>query len=222
MHEPLFAFDQVVVELGGSRVLDGVTAEVPPVGVTCLVGRSGSGKSTMLRLCNRLEVPSAGRVRFRGQDIAHLDPLAHRRRVGMVFQRPTPFPGTVRENLLVARPDATPDQLEGALARAALPMGFLGRVADDLSGGEQQRVCLARTLITEPEVLLMDEPTSALDEEATLELERLVCGLACAAEPVPVVWVSHDRAQVERIAQHRIVIDRGRVVADGLDGEPRE
>jgi putative ABC transport system ATP-binding protein len=219
--EPLFAFDQVVVELGGARVLDGVTASVPATGVTCLVGRSGSGKSTMLRLCNRLEVPTGGTVRFRGQDIAGLDPLDHRRRVGMVFQRPTPFPGTVRDNLLVARPDATLEQLEEVLARAALTMGFLGRVADDLSGGEQQRVCLARTLVTQPEVLLMDEPTSALDEEATLELERLVCGLACASEAVPVVWVSHDRAQVERIGQHRIVVDQGRIVGDTTEADPR-
>jgi putative ABC transport system ATP-binding protein len=209
---PLFSFERVVVELGGVRVLDEVSTTIPGAGVTCLVGRSGSGKSTMLRLCNRLEVATSGTVRFRGDDICSLDPLGHRRRVGMVFQRPTPFPGTVRDNLLVARPEATTDQLEEALARAALPMGFLGRVADDLSGGEQQRVCLARTLITEPEVLLMDEPTSALDEEATLELERLACGLACAAAPVPVVWVSHDRAQVERIAQHRIHVDAGRVV----------
>jgi putative ABC transport system ATP-binding protein len=218
--EPLFAFDRVVVELGGARVLDQVTAQVPASGVTCLVGRSGSGKSTMLRLCNRLEVPTAGTVRFRGDDIARLDPLAHRRRVGMVFQRPTPFPGTVRDNLLVARPEATQDQLEAALDRAALPMGFLSRVADDLSGGEQQRVCLARTLITEPEVLLMDEPTSALDEDATLELERLACGLACASAPVPVLWVSHDRAQVERIAERRIVIDGGRVVDDAPEVDP--
>jgi putative ABC transport system ATP-binding protein len=218
--EPLFAFDRVVVELGGVRVLDGVTATIPAAGITCLVGRSGSGKSTMLRLCNRLEVPASGTVSFRGQDLAALDPLALRRRVGMVFQRPTPFPGTVRDNLLVARAGATAAELEAALERAALPTAFLSRVADDLSGGEQQRVCLARTLIAGPEVLLMDEPTSSLDEEATLELERLARDLASAASPVPVVWVSHDRAQVERIARHRILVDRGRVVDDAPEVGP--
>jgi putative ABC transport system ATP-binding protein len=129
----------------------------------------------------------------------------------MVFQRPTPFPGTVRDNLLVARPDADEAALAHALERAALDAGFLDRVADQLSGGEAQRVCLARTLITDPEVLLMDEPTSALDDDATGVLEQLACGLACSDEAVPVVWVTHDRAQVDRIADRRLVVEEGRV-----------
>ena len=205
----LFAFEDVVLELGGRRVLDGVRAELPDEGVTCLVGPSGSGKSTLLRLCNRLEVPTSGVVRFRGVDVAELDPLAHRRQVGMVFQRPTPFPGSVRDNLLVARPAADDDVLAAALERAALPASFLDRVADDLSGGEAQRMCLARTLVTEPEVLLMDEPTSALDPEATKDLERLACQLA--GQGVRVVWVSHDPEQVDRIADARFVVEEGRV-----------
>jgi putative ABC transport system ATP-binding protein len=215
---PLFEFDDVVVEAGGQRILDGATASVPATGITCLVGPSGSGKSTMLRLCNRLEVASSGEVRFRGVDVQALDPLAHRRRVGMVFQRPTPFPGTVRDNLLVACPEADEALFASALERAALAPSFLDRVADDLSGGEQQRMCLARTLVTRPEVLLMDEPTSALDHDATLVLERLGGELAGAAEPVPVVWVTHDLAQVDRIAQHRIHVDAGRCRTGDRDG----
>jgi putative ABC transport system ATP-binding protein len=209
MPAALFSFEAVVVEAGGRRILDGVTTDLPDHGVTCLVGPSGSGKSTMLRLCNRLEVPTSGVVRFRGTDLADLDPLAHRRRVGMVFQRPTPFPGTVRDNLLVARPAATDDVLGAALARAALSEAFLDRVADELSGGEAQRMCLARTLITDPEVLLMDEPTSSLDVDATKELERSARQLA--DDGVPVVWVSHDLAQVDRIADARLLVDAGRV-----------
>ena len=211
MTAALFSFEDVVVEVGGARILDGVTASVSSNGVTCLVGRSGSGKSTLLRLCNRLEVATAGVVRFHGADVLGLDPLAHRRRVGMVFQRPTPFPGTVRDNLLVARPDAGEDRLVHALERAALGAAFLDRVADQLSGGEAQRVCLARTLVTDPEVLLMDEPTSALDDDATSVLEDLACGLACSTEAVPVLWVTHDRRQVERIAQECLVVEEGRV-----------
>jgi UDP-glucose/iron transport system ATP-binding protein len=214
MGEPLFTFEDVVVELGGALVLDGVHAEVPAHGVTCLVGPSGSGKSTMLRLCNRLEVATAGVVRFQGNDVLALDPLSHRRRVGMVFQRPTPFPGSVRDNLHVARPDADDDQLGAALARAALDPSFLDRVADQLSGGEAQRMCLARTLVTDPEVLLMDEPTSALDPGATETLEDLACGLACAEHAVPILWVTHDHAQVDRIADRRLVVEAGKV----LDG----
>ncbi|MFP5255540.1 MAG: phosphate ABC transporter ATP-binding protein [Acidimicrobiia bacterium] len=206
---PLFAFEDVVLELDGRRVLDGVRAELPDDGVTCLVGPSGSGKSTLLRLCNRLEVPTAGTVRFRGRDVAALDPLEHRRQVGMVFQRPTPFPGSVRANLQVARPEADDAALEAALERAALPASFLDRVADDLSGGEAQRMCLARTLVTEPEVLLMDEPTSSLDPEATKDLERLARQLA--EQRVRIVWVSHDPEQVDRIADARFVVEDGTV-----------
>ena len=214
----LFAFEDVVVEVDGHRILDGVTAEIPADGVTCLVGASGSGKSTMLRLCNRLEVATAGVVRFRGDDVLELEPLAHRRRVGMVFQRPTPFPGTVRDNLLVACPEADDGLFASSLERGGLPASFLDRVADDLSGGEQQRMCLARTLVTRPEVLLMDEPTSALDHDATLVLEALVCDLSCDDGAVPVLWVTHDRAQVDRIAQRRLVVESGRVRNGDVDG----
>lgn len=219
----LFAYEGVAVHLGGERVLDGVDAAVPDGALTCLVGPSGSGKSTLLRLGNRLVVPSAGVVRFRGEDVASIDPLRLRRRVGMVFQRPTPFPGTGRDNLLVAVRGATRARrgappvddavLLAALARTELPAAFLDRDVDGLSGGEAQRLCLARTLVTEPEVLLLDEPTSALDHTARTALERLARALCDAGTPV--VWVTHDHAQVRRLADHVVVLDAGRAVAVG-------
>jgi putative ABC transport system ATP-binding protein len=217
---PLFEFHDVVVAVDdGRRILDGVTAEVPDDGITVLAGPSGSGKSTLLRLCNRLEVPTSGVVRFRGDDVASLDPLAHRRKVGMVFQRPTPFAGTVRDNLLVAVPGAGPEQLVEALEQAALDRSMLDRVADDLSGGEQQRLCLARTMITRPEVLLMDEPTSSLDPEATKLLEQaihdLVTGGLGVTGGLRVIWVTHDPAQARRLGDHRLLVEAGRVRVDG-------
>jgi len=209
----LFRFEEVVVEGdGGARILDGVSVEVPDTGITVLAGPSGAGKSTLLRLGNRLQVPTAGRVSYRGDDIAGLDPLALRRRVGMVFQRPALFPGTVRDNLLVARPDGDAPTFAALLERCALPGAFLDRTADDLSGGEAQRACLARTLVNGPETLLMDEPTSSVDPATTTVLEDLARGLA--GQGTPVVWVTHDLAQVARLADHRIVLVRGRV-ADG-------
>ena len=156
-------------------------------------------------------VPTSGRVLFRGDDVAGLDPLALRRRVGMVFQRPTPFAGTVRENLRVALAEGTDERFGEALAQAALDETFLDRDATRLSGGEAQRMCLARTLVTGPEVLLMDEPTSALDEDTGRELERLACERA--KEGLPVLWVTHDRAQVDRIADHVLRMEAGRVTA---------
>ena len=206
----LFAFEDVVVRFGADVVLDHVSATVPDGGgITGLLGPSGAGKSTLLRLCNRLEVPSSGEVRFRGQPLAHTDPLRHRRTVGMVFQRPTLFPGTVRDNLLVADPEATADAMSDALERVRLPIGFLDRDGDSLSGGEAQRACLARTLITRPEVLLMDEPTSALDPTATKGLEELARALAVSG--MPVLWVTHDLGQAGRIADRRIVLVAGRI-----------
>ena len=211
----LFAFDRVSLTVDEATILDRVDARISAEGLTVIVGPSGSGKSTLLRLCNRLEVPTSGHVRFRGDDVATLDPLLLRRHVGMVFQRPTLFPGTVGDNLSVARPAVTSSEAGDALARAGLDASFLTRTADDLSGGEAQRACLARTLVTGPEVLLMDEPTSALDDENTRVLERL--GRDLAASGVPILWVTHDLHQVERIADRRIELAEGRVVAGGED-----
>jgi putative ABC transport system ATP-binding protein len=209
--EPLFRFDAVGLRVDEVVVLSNVTAVIPDDGVTVLAGPSGAGKSTVLRLCNRLAVPTSGSVLFRGDDVADLDPLHLRRRVGMVFQRPTLFAGSVRDNLRVALPDGDDATFADALARAGLGAEFLGRTGDDLSGGEAQRACLARTLVTRPEVLLMDEPTSALDPANTRRLEGLARDLA--ADGVAVLWVSHDLEQVDRVADRTIVLVAGRMAS---------
>lgn len=189
--------------------LDDACGSVPWGGVTVLVGPSGSGKSTLLRCCNRLEVPTSGRVLFGGDDVAALDPLRLRKRVGMVFQRPTPFPGTVRENLQVAEPLITEATAASAIGQVGLGAGFLDRVATELSGGEAQRVCLARTLVTNPEVVLMDEVTSSVDPAQRLGLEELARSLA--ASGVGVLWVTHDLTQMRRVADYVLVIIEGRI-----------
>ncbi len=204
----LFAFEDVVVERDGVRALNRLTAALPSSGVTAVFGPSGSGKSTMLRLCNRLEIPTTGRVFFRGADITDLDPLQLRRQVGMCFQRPTPFPGTVADNLRVADPRATEPQMQDVLARVALTGSWLDRDASALSGGEAQRMCLARTLIARPEVLLLDEPTSSEDAAAAKVIEHAVRELA--DEGMSALWVSHDFAQVRRIADWLLRIEDGR------------
>ena len=209
---PLFAFDQVTVAGAGRPRLDAVTLTLPASGITAIAGPSGAGKSTLLRCCNRLEAPASGVVRFRGEDIAARDPLAHRREVGMVFQRPVVFPGTVADNLLVAVPGASREQLAQLLLRAALnPVEYLDRDASTLSGGEAQRACLARTLATDPRVLLADEPTSALDEAASSQLEELMRRLA--DDGVPIVLVTHNEPQLERLADAVVRLDAGRVAA---------
>src|SRR5215813_12712797 len=110
-----FEFERVTVRRAGRRVLDEVTARIPAAGIAVIAGPSGAGKTTLLRLCNRLEVPDAGTVGYRGRPLDEVDPLALRRRVGMVFQRPTPFPGNVADNLAVAHPDAGTEEMTIAL-----------------------------------------------------------------------------------------------------------
>jgi putative ABC transport system ATP-binding protein len=203
----LFEFFEVDVEGSDGLVLEGVTARIDGGGITAVVGPSGAGKSTLLRLCNRLEVPLRGSVHYRGSDVSTFDPTELRRRVGMLGQRPIPFPGTVRDNLRAAA-QVGDDTLAECLDRVHLPASLLGRTADDLSLGEQQRMCLGRTLLTEPETLLMDEPTSALDTHSRSALERLARELVDAG--VSILWVSHDLAQARRMATETLVLVSGR------------
>jgi putative ABC transport system ATP-binding protein len=213
-----FEFERVTVLRAGRRVLDEVTASIPVAGITVVSGPSGAGKTTLLRLCNRLEIPDSGRVCYRGQPLDELDPLVLRRRVGMVFERPTPFPGSVGDNLAVARPDAGPDEMSTALERVALDPGLLDQEARTLSGGELQRMCLARTLVTHPETLLLDEPTSALDEQPKLVFERTARDLA--AQGITIVWVTHDDAQARRVADWICQLRDGHLASTAEEEQP--
>ncbi len=213
----LFTFAGVDVTIDGVAVLDTVTASLPAAKLTVVAGVSGSGKTSLLRLCNRLDVPTAGTVRFRGDDLAGLDPLRLRRKVGMVFQRPVMFGGTVRDNFLVAAPDATEPEMIRGLTDVELKTEFLDRVGDDLSGGEAQRVCLARALLCAPEVLLMDEPTASLHPAARRALETTVQSLQ-RRNAVDVIWVTHDLDQIERMADHLVVLSAGTVIYSGEPG----
>jgi len=193
-----FEFDRVTVRRAGRLVLDEVTACIPAAGITVISGPSGAGKTTLLRLCNRLDVPDEGTIGYRGQPLDELDPLVLRRQVGMVFQRPTPFPGTVADNLAVAHPAADTEVMNAALSRVALDPGLLAQDARTLSGGELQRLCLARTLVTQPETLLLDEPTSALDAQPKQVFEATARELAI--QGITIIWVTHDSAQAGRVA----------------------
>ena len=201
MADTLFAFRDVIVASGGIRRLTLAEADIAEGGITVISGPSGSGKSTLLRCCNRLVVPTTGTVTCRGIDIADRDARSLRRDVGMVFQQPVPFPGTVADNLrtAVALDD---DEVASLLASVALDRSMADREATELSGGEAQRMCLARSLTTRPSVLLADEPTSSLDPEATAHLESLALGLA--GRGTTVVWVTHDPLQGDRLADHHL------------------
>lgn len=194
-------------------ILDSIDLDLTCEGITVVAGPSGAGKSSLLRLLNRLADPTEGTIRFGGRAVSSLDPVELRRRVGMVFQRPPIFAGSVADNLRVADPSITDPQALDALDRVGLDPTLLERWAGDLSGGEAQRMCFARALLTRPEVLLADEPTASLDAAARDTIEALARQLA--DDGMPIVWVSHDVAQLRRLADNVIVLDAGRVLAVG-------
>jgi putative ABC transport system ATP-binding protein len=189
--------------------------------VLAIAGPSGSGKTSLLRLLNRLDEPSTGTVFVEGADYRDIEPRELRRKLGMVTQRPYLFPGTVADNLRFgpAQRGQTllPEAIEELLAQVALK-GYAERNVANLSGGEAQRVSVARTLANSPLVLLLDEPTSSLDEAAKLEVESTIRkvvhdqGLTC-------VMVTHDLAQAARMAGRALLLESGRIARAGPVGE---
>ncbi len=210
------AFELIGVDAGpvdGDPILRSIDLVVPANGVTVLAGPSGAGKSTLLRLLNRLDDPVAGEVRWRGRSLIDWPPTELRRQVAMVFQRPPLFPGTVLENLQVALADIDDLRAAHVLEHVGLSADLLDHEAATLSGGEAQRMCVARALLTDPAVLLADEPTAALDRAARVTVEDL--GRMLADSGVAVIWVSHDTDQLRRLADHVIVLADGAVRAFG-------
>lgn len=200
------------VHYGAHCALRDVTLQLERGHIMAIVGPSGCGKSSFLSALNRMTdlVPGArigGRVMVDGQDAAGLTPVELRRRVGMVFQVPSPFPMSVRNNVQVPLREhgfRDRDELEARLERALRDVGLwdevcgrLNRSALELSGGQQQRLCIARALALEPAVLLMDEPCSSLDPMASAVVEDLILGLR---DRVSLAVVTHNLAQARRIA----------------------
>jgi putative ABC transport system ATP-binding protein len=203
--------------VGNKTILSGVSFDVGAGELLGIVGPSGSGKSSLLRLLNRLDEPTSGTVFLDGQDYRQILPRELRRRVGMVTQRPFLFPGDVASNLRFG-PAQRGESLSDADITSLLDhVGLHGFANSDtavLSGGEQQRVSLARTLANQPEVLLLDEPTSALDEDSKRGVEQLIAGLA-REHRLACVMVTHDRDQARRICQRVVLLEAGRLVQAG-------
>jgi putative ABC transport system ATP-binding protein len=213
---PVIQLDRVSTTKQGRSVLLDLSLAFERGNIYSILGPSGAGKTTLLRLLNRLEDPSVGAAWFDGIPYRALSPISLRQRVAMVFQVPVVFPGTVRDNLLVPlrlhqRPDATDAALSQRLQLAGLTAAPLGRNAEQLSVGEKQRVCLARALMTDPEVLLLDEPTAALDPTAARRLLESIRELN-RATGLTVIMVSHQPAQAQTVGGQIILLVAGRVV----------
>lgn len=202
---------------GGREVLRGIDARFGAGRVTALVGPSGAGKTSLLRCLNRLEEPDSGTVLLDDEDIRSIAPTELRKRVGMVFQTPVLFEGGVRANLRYGLEDVDEETMRWALGEAGLKEDFLQRDSSALSVGQAQRVCIARCLVREPQVLLMDEPTSALDKDAAARIEGLTTTLA--EHGLTIILVTHNLDQARRVAQDALLIVDGRVAAVGSPEE---
>ncbi len=216
---------------GDFRALKDVTLNVVDKQVTALIGPSGCGKSTLLRCFNRMHdlYPGSryeGEIRLYPDDVnllaADVDPIETRMRIGMVFQKPNPFPKSIFENVAYGlrvmgerRPAILAEKVEKALRDAALwdeVKDRLDGLATSLSGGQQQRLCIARTLATEPEIVLFDEPTSALDPIATANIEELIMELR---NQVTILIVTHNMQQAGRVSRYTAFMYLGELVEYG-------
>ncbi|MFQ3476784.1 phosphate ABC transporter ATP-binding protein [Halonotius sp. F2-221B] len=212
--------EQLDVYYGDDQALDDVSIAIPENQVTALIGPSGCGKSTFLRCLNRMNdlidiARIDGTVTLRGTDIYAdaVDPVALRRKIGMVFQKPNPFPKSIYDNvaygLKVQGKEVTDERVEKALRGAALwdeVKDQLDQSGLELSGGQQQRLCIARAIAPDPEILLMDEPTSALDPVAASKIEDLIDELV---EDYTVIIVTHNMQQAARISDQTAVFLTG-------------
>jgi putative ABC transport system ATP-binding protein len=192
-----------------SDVLRGVSLTVSRGELLTIMGPSGAGKSTLLRLIDRLSEADSGTILLDSADIKDIDPRELRRRVGMVFQIPVVFKGTVRDNIAFGKRLWDTDADIGALAsEAGLPAALMDSDAANLSVGEKQRACIARALANKPEALLLDEPTSALDRASAEKVESLLLRLQ-KEHGLTMLWVTHDPTQSRRISRHNYVLEDG-------------
>ena len=220
----------VSVFYGDKKAIDDVSIDIPTRYVTAFIGPSGCGKSTFLRSLNRMNdtIPSArveGIITLDGEDIhaPSLDVVQLRARVGMVFQKPNPFPKSIYENIaygpkihgLAEGKDELDAVVEKSLRRAGLWEEVKDRLQDSgtaLSGGQQQRLCIARAIAVDPEVILMDEPCSALDPIATAKIEELIAELNGR---YAIVIVTHSMQQAARVSQRTAFFHLGKMVEYG-------
>ncbi len=224
--EPKIQVNDLRVAFGEREILHGITTGFPTKQITALLGPTGSGKTTLLRTFNRLNelVPGfhySGSVTLDGEDIYRDIPDVRevRRRIGMLFQRPNPFPQSIEDNIAIglrAHNIVPRNQVRQEVERQLVEVGLWDAVRDklnqspfELSGGQQQLLCLARTLAVRPEVILLDEPTSSLDPVSTQRVEDL---LTTIKERLTIIVVTHNISQAARISDYVVFMNQGELI----------
>lgn len=227
--DPIVRAQDLRLFYGKSEALHGITMDFPRHQATALIGPSGCGKSTLLRCLNRMndlieDVHTTGEILLEGQDITDptLDVIELRRRVGMVFQRPTPFPKSIYENVAyglriagVRDRSVLDGVVESSLKRAALWDEVKDRLRESalgLSGGQHQRLCIARAIAVDPQIILMDEPCSALDPRSTARIEDLIDELR---GEYTIIIVTHNMQQAARVSDYTAFLYEGTLIEVG-------
>jgi putative ABC transport system ATP-binding protein len=206
---------------GPKSLLRNVSFSLDQGQVLAVLGPSGAGKSTLLRMLNRLDEPTSGTVLLQGADTRDMDPRSLRRRVGMVMQQAFLFPGAIVTNIRYGPAQHGIYLKESQvidLIRQAGMTGYEDHDVSTLSGGEAQRISIARALANQPEVLLLDEPTSALDDLSKQDIEQLLASLV-RERNMTCVWVTHDVAQARRVADVVLKLEAGQAVGFGTSQE---
>jgi len=210
---------EVTVAIDGTEIISDISLEIEEGKLTVLVGRSGAGKSTILKILNR-SVKFSGYYNYHNEDISSTPVLEFRRHIVLVDQVPVPFPGSISDNLTIGceywKINCTSEKLSEILRLVELDLP-LSTSIEKISVGQLQRVHLARALALDPEVLLLDEPTSALDALNKENVEKIIRKLVETGKTI--VMVTHDLKQAERIADRCILIEKGRVLMNAPRSE---
>lgn len=208
----------ITYSVGTTSILKNISGSIYKGKITTLVGPSGAGKTTLFKLCNGLKSPDTGEIYINGKSIDAFEPVELRRKVGIALQDATMITGTVLDNL------ALPLQLQNkqlSLERAnelihvvGLDESFLNRNVKDLSGGQRQKLSIARTLVNQPEILLLDEITSSLDRLSQQEIEKLIIRINSKYQTT-IIWITHNLDQAKTIGHYVWVMMKGKVVESG-------
>lgn len=202
----------------GALILKGINAKILDGEFITIMGPSGAGKSTLLSLLNRMIEPDQGVIKLKGQKYQELEILTLRKRIGMVFQLPVMVKGSVADNISLGpklhKETLTIKDIEQLLELVGLPKTMINQDAKTLSGGEKQKLSLARTLANNPDMLLLDEVTSSLDPDSALEIEELIRGINKQSGKT-ILWVTHNIEQARRLGEYSWVLGEGKLVEQG-------
>jgi putative ABC transport system ATP-binding protein len=218
-HKFIYRGTNVICRRNGKTLLQNISFKIPESGIYTILGPSGAGKTTFLILLNAMDPYDEGSILYQGKELSQIDISRLRREVGIVFQIPYLIPGIVKENLKLAlkwRKDLSPlsqKKIEEVLHAVFLPPDIINHEAQSLSVGEQQRVCIARTLLTSPKVILMDEPTSALDPTASQKIIELVQRLRDLFR-ISLVFVTHRIDYARQISDWVCLLKSGKIVEE--------